>query len=94
MSDGLIDGVYYPPEGIYFRLYNKSWDYCIYARDHPTPHTGTVWRNYTDYQDQYFTLVRQGNYWSLKNKATGKYLEARIQDNDWTYHSAKQTENT
>lgn len=91
----ISNGVYMPPEGVYFRLYNYAKDYCIFARDHTTPYTGCVWKNYTAYDDQFFTLVkRDSSTWSLKNKRTGKYLKAEIESNGWVYHSEEQSDKT
>lgn len=81
MPEDKRDEIYYPPKGVYFRLYNPNSDQCIFARK---DRVGAVNRRYPVYDDQLFTWVqfpRDGkNY--LVNKI-GLQLMASTFDDGW-----------
>lgn len=69
------DGLYFPPEGVYFRLYHWETTWYLFARRHLKPELGSVSKNSESCQDQYFTFVKYKDGYCLKNKRTGEYLE-------------------
>jgi hypothetical protein len=87
-GDTVIDGVYYPGEGVFFRLCSSKTGYCIYARDHRSPAHGGHYLS-RPHNDQFFQLTydKERSNWALRNRETEKYLEAGAGDNDYVGHT-------
>lgn len=87
-GDTVIDGVYYPAEGVFFRLCSYKTNLCIYARDHRSPAHGGHRRS-DPCTDQFFQLGYdvERKTWFLRNMRTEKYLEAGSRNNDYISHT-------